>query len=248
MPFTFSHPAIVLPFSSLTSRWVSMTGLIIGSVVPDFEYFIRLQVNSIYSHTIPGLFWFDLPVGLLAVFIYQVFVKDNLIENLPTGLNSRFTRFRGIYRDGSLLAYIIILCLSVLTGAASHLFWNAFTHPHGYFVGVLPMLSKTLTIGTHHLFVYKLIQHGSTILGAAFIITFIFLMPQGKLKKNRHISGFWLQIAIVSIIVLVIRFLTGLSINQYGNVIVVVIAGALLGLIVASVSPIVIRMIRNPQL
>jgi hypothetical protein len=42
MPFTFAHPAIVLPLKHLPKRWYSLTGLIIGSMTPDFEYFIRM--------------------------------------------------------------------------------------------------------------------------------------------------------------------------------------------------------------
>ena len=49
MPFTFSHPAAVLPLRLLPRHWFSLTGLVIGSMVPDFEYFLRsmrLTVNG----------------------------------------------------------------------------------------------------------------------------------------------------------------------------------------------------------
>ncbi len=51
MPFTFSHPAIILPLKYLPQNWFSLTGLIIGSLTRDFEYFIRMKVRSNYSHT-----------------------------------------------------------------------------------------------------------------------------------------------------------------------------------------------------
>ena len=54
MPFTFSHPAIVLPLKYLPKKWFSFTGLIIGSMTPDFEYFLRMKVKSDYSHTLNG--------------------------------------------------------------------------------------------------------------------------------------------------------------------------------------------------
>ncbi|MEM7184808.1 MAG: DUF4184 family protein [Spirochaetota bacterium] len=40
MPFTFSHPAIVLPFVKFPKQWVCLSALIVGSIVPDFEYFM----------------------------------------------------------------------------------------------------------------------------------------------------------------------------------------------------------------
>jgi len=36
MPFTFSHPAIVLPLTKARLK-LSATGLIVGSTIPDFE-------------------------------------------------------------------------------------------------------------------------------------------------------------------------------------------------------------------
>jgi hypothetical protein len=55
MPFTFSHPAIILPLAYLPKKWYSMTGLVIGSLVPDFEYFLRMSMAGYHSHTIAGL-------------------------------------------------------------------------------------------------------------------------------------------------------------------------------------------------
>lgn len=236
MPFTFSHPAIVLPLSYLPKRWVSITGLVIGSMVPDFEYFLRMRVKSIYSHTWPGLFWFDLPLGLLLVFVYQILVKDRLIQHLPMVLNQRFSRFRGVDKTGSLLQYFFVVTVSVLIGAVSHIVWDGFTHANGYFVMLVPSLSNTVQLGQHRVFIYKAFQHGSTIIGAIVIILTVYALPLGYPKKNHHLIGFWLQIILVSIITLAIRLLTGLSYHQYGDIIVTLMAGGLLGLITASLT------------
>src|ERR1700712_1533317 len=96
MPFTLAHPAIVLPLRKLPKHWYSLTGLIIGSITPDFEYFIRMRVQSIYSHTLWGLFWFDIPLGLLLTFGYLSFIRDGLVDNLPPALNRRFSKCRAM--------------------------------------------------------------------------------------------------------------------------------------------------------
>ena len=90
MPFTFSHPAIILPLNYLPKKWISLTGLVIGSLTPDFEYFIRMKIESNYSHTFWGIFWFDLPLGILLTFIFHNIVKTELFKNLPKELNQRF--------------------------------------------------------------------------------------------------------------------------------------------------------------
>ncbi len=43
MPFTFAHPAAVLPFMKKQSKYISVTALILGSMAPDFEYFYILD-------------------------------------------------------------------------------------------------------------------------------------------------------------------------------------------------------------
>src|SRR5215210_2636523 len=83
MPFTFCHPAAVLVFNYFPKKWISLTGLIVGSLSPDFEYFIRMQKLSLYSHSLGGLFFFDLPVGLVLTFIYYKIVHKTVINNLP---------------------------------------------------------------------------------------------------------------------------------------------------------------------
>lgn len=43
MPFTFAHPAAVLPFAKKHSKHISVTALILGSMASDFEYFYTLD-------------------------------------------------------------------------------------------------------------------------------------------------------------------------------------------------------------
>lgn len=236
MPFTFSHPAIVLPLKFMPKRWVSITGLIIGSMVPDFEYFIRMQVKSIYSHTWVGLFWFDLPLGLVLLFVYQLFVKEAVISHLPDFLNRRFSKFRGVDNQGAFFQYFIIAALSIFIGAVSHILWDGFTHPNGYFVELLPMLSYRLQFGNHPVVVYKAIQHTSTVVGAIVIIWAIYILPLGNPKRNHHVTRFWIQVILIAVAVLIIKLLTGLSYHQIGNVIVTAISGIFIGLFITSIT------------
>lgn len=40
LPLTFAHPAAVLPFSR-KSKYIHFSALVLGSMAPDFEYFLR---------------------------------------------------------------------------------------------------------------------------------------------------------------------------------------------------------------
>ena len=232
MPFTFSHPAAVLPLNYLPKRWVSLTGLVVGSIVPDFEYFIRMRVLSIYSHTWMGLLWFDLPLGILLMYIYNKIIKDNLIDHLPMFLNRRFSAFRN---SKSSHRNSLIIIISVIIGAASHLIWDSFTHPTGYFVLHMRLLKHNVVLFQHTFLLYNILQQLSSLSGALIIIIAIWQMTPEKISIQKPITYYWLIIISTAIIVLAIRSFAGLSFKQYGDVIVTIISGLLVGLIIASV-------------
>lgn len=81
MPFTFSHPAILLPF--LKNKKLSATALIVGSTSPDLEYFFRMRMQSEISHTFSGIFLIDFPLGFIVMFVFHEIIKKPLIENAP---------------------------------------------------------------------------------------------------------------------------------------------------------------------
>ncbi|SEP14833.1 DUF4184 family protein [Paenibacillus sp. OV219] len=56
MPFTFAHPAYALPLKFINPRYLSATGLVLGSMAPDFEYFLTLEPHQTIGHSFSGLF------------------------------------------------------------------------------------------------------------------------------------------------------------------------------------------------
>jgi hypothetical protein len=234
MPFTFSHPAIVLPLAYLPSRWFSMTGLIIGSVVPDFEYFIRMRLRSDYSHTVGGLFWFDLPLGLLLAFIFHVMVKIRLFDNLPSFLQSRFSTFRAFDWHTYCVQNWLFVVISILIGAASHIAWDGFTHKNGYFVQVFPALSHSVGILDSQVPILKILQHASTLIGGLVIAYAIYQLPTSPIKPSSISLKFWAIVLGLALTILFIRMVGGLDLKQYGNVIVTAISAGLIALTLTS--------------
>ena len=234
MPFTFSHPAVVLPLNRLSKRWISLTALVIGSLTPDFEYFIRMKVYSTYSHNWTGLFWFDLPLGLLLLMIYNYLVKNKLIGHLPVYFNKRFSQFKNSGRQYFGHNFLIIL-LCLLIGAASHIFWDSFTHPTGYFVVHHHFLSHKIIIQHFTIPVYNILQHLSTLMGIIIILYAINQLQPGETTKVKQIAPYWIKVVVISALILLIRMLSGLKLHDYGDVIMSGISGLLIGLIIVSV-------------
>ena len=208
MPFTPAHPAIILPLLKLGSRQLSATALILGAVAPDFEYFLKMDVNSVHSHTLTGLFYFDVPLTVVLAFVFHLVVKKNLIQNLPVFFQMRFHPFisfdfKAYFRD----RYGVFL-VSALIGSASHLFWDGFTHLDGFFVQNMPYVYKDRVFpfqGARYPLWYAL-QHISTFAGLTIILLAMIFMKPHPVHVVKPRWKYWIIIALLTMLIVLIRF------------------------------------------
>ncbi len=206
MPFTFSHPAAIIPAKILPRRWISLTALVIGSITPDFEYFIRMKNLGLYGHTFAGIFWFDLPIALALTYVYHLMVRDSLIDNLPRFLRSRLTRFKQFNWPAYARENIWVVLVCLVVGISSHLFWDAFTHRTGYFVNRIPwLLANTEVFGVEHVRFY-ILQNISSLVGMICVIVAILSMPRDIDTEKRSIIKYWLIAGLITITITAIRF------------------------------------------
>jgi hypothetical protein len=238
MPFTFSHPAIVLSLTYLPRQWFSLTGLVIGSLTPDFEYFLRMRIQSNYSHTISGLFWFDLPLGLLLAFIFHRIVRDSLFDNLPTILKSRLSTFKQFDWREYFKRNWLTVTFSILLGAASHIFWDSFTHDHGFFAQTIPALTNSVDVFGRQIPNFKILQHLSTLFGGLVIAFVLFKLPQDKNIFGEFSLKYWSILTALAFTIIAIRLLSGLDYKSYGHLIVTCISA---GLISLTLTPMLIK-------
>lgn len=234
MPFTFSHPAIVLPATALPKRFYSLTGLIIGSVTPDFEYFIRMQGLSMYSHTIAGIFWFDLPLGFLLAFIYHGIVRDALVANLPGVFRTRLSQFCQFNWPGYVKKNWPIVIVSLIIGATSHLFWDSFTHEDGFFVLHLPILQKNVEVFGFTRPICNICQHLSTVVGGVAILYYILQLPKDERYAQPFDIKYWVIIFVISLLILVLKDVTGHGHRSFEKTIVTIISSGLIAITVTS--------------
>ena len=227
MPFTLSHPAIVLPFR----KYFSVTGLVFGSMSPDFEYFIRMQIKNEIGHTIVGILVFCLPMSILFSFIFHYGIKVSLIQNCPLFLKRRWQGFEdfdwGIYFKKNWLNVVI----SIMIGSFSHIFWDSFTHYDGVIVYHFPILQ----IEIYKIEIYRILQHSSSFLGALYIFYIVYRLPKTKIINCPN-GYYWLKITLLTMIMVGVRFLF-LPISL-GNFIVTVMMSVFISL---SIVPILNR-------
>ncbi|AXB55275.1 DUF4184 family protein [Flavobacterium fluviale] len=232
MPFTFSHPAIILPLRYLPKKWFSLTALIIGSLTPDFEYFLRMKVKSVYSHTISGIFWFDLPLAILLIFIFHNITRDLLFHNLPAIIKDRILHFTDFNWNTYFRTNWLIVLLSALIGIISHIFWDGFTHNHGYFVNQIDILKNSISLFGSEIPFWKIAQHASSLTGAIIIIVTFIQLPQHFTPSNSGRRTYWSFVILFSFSVLFVRFLSNPKALHIGNLIVSIIASSLIAIIV----------------
>ncbi len=234
MPLTFSHPALVLPAKYLPKRWVSLTGLVVGSVTPDFEYFIRMKVESTYSHTWLGMLWFDFPLALLLSFIYHSIVRNSFICHLPVFMRKRLSRFLNFNWTDYFKHHFFTVCICLLVGIASHIFWDSFTHPRGDFVKLIPALKENSSLFGFHFINFNLLQNISTIVGG--LVVFYAIMqipPEVNYATSPNPVYYWIIVIGTGIVAANLRVLMGIHYWEYLNVITSFATGLMAGSIIA---------------
>ncbi len=239
MPFTGSHPAIILPL--LKSNLFSVSGLIMGSMVPDFEFFITLRSHVVHGHSFWPMFWLNLPLSLLCISMYHIVVKDQLVVNLPFYFRKRFQPFLTFdwvfYFKSN---YLKVIC-SILIGNLSHLFMDAFTHFDGFFVQRIPLLRYLY----FNIPLFDILQYGLSLAGAFYILHFIHKMPSKKVKGDylkRNMIVYWVLVALAILLVYVLSYDTK-DYENFGARIVFLCAGFLIGLFLTSLW----NKIKNPK-
>lgn len=226
MPFTFAHPIAVLPF--LKRNYFSATGLIVGSIVPDFESFFKMRAGGEHSHTLAGILYFDLPIGCILALIFHMLIKETLIDNSPLFIQQRFC----VLRQADFVSYFKknywIVGYSILLGAATHLLWDGFTHGGGIFVKQVEFLNKTRIPfqGVRYPLWYSL-QHFFSVVGLLILSTHIIRMPISETTYHKPSWIFWLLIVSTTGGIFYLRFIFGPAMNE-GNTVVALVS-ALLG-------------------
>jgi len=165
MPLTFAHPAAAVPLAKPLRRVGPLSALIIGSMAPDFPYFVPLHVSRAATHGLVSLVWFCVPVGIAAYIIFHIGLKRPLVALLPGSVQRRLIPFARQAMPCTATAWGA-LAISVFVGGLTHVAWDSFTHPDGPAVRAFPLLTHVLfSISGYDVAVFKVLQHGSTAIG-----------------------------------------------------------------------------------
>ena len=222
MPFTLSHPAIILPF--LKSKKWSATALIVGAMSPAFEYFFRMRMQREISHSLLGIFTIDFPLGFIVMFTFHQIIKKPLLENAPVFLQKRLRELKESNWVDYFKNNVVTVLLSFFIGTVSHIFWDSMTHWDGFMVQSFSFFNVEL----FSLPFYKIAQHISSIIGLIWIVFYSSKLPKENAVVNPINRNYWTVSILFSLLFIAVRFYFGTELDQIGNAIVSIISPTVL--------------------
>jgi hypothetical protein len=179
MPFTFAHPAAVLPLRR-RFKWLQTVPLIVGSVTPDLPYFIpaRLSRVTLETHTFWGSFWVDIPIGMV-VLLFGFLFRRPLVALLRPRARALCLQAVEHFKDQPL--HWVLAPLAILIGTWTHLVWDSFTHDNGWVVRRVAALSAPITLGDYTGSLCHLMQYASSLAGLAIMAIWYLRLPTPKI-------------------------------------------------------------------
>lgn len=166
MPWTFAHPAAVLPFRPL--KHLSFSALVIGSIAPDVGYYFGRFDLAAAAHTLRGLVTICLPTGLALISLVRILHRP-IATLLPSPHRQALLPLPRMPRLTPSTMWRV--SLSVMIGAATHVVWDSFTHGTGYLVATRALLRvPVFVLGTRSIPLFDVLQHASTALGVGILV------------------------------------------------------------------------------
>jgi len=175
MPFTFAHPAAVLPLRR-RFKTLQTVPLIVGSVAPDLPYFIPARLNHLMfaTHTFSGSFWLDVPIGMVTL-LFGFLFRRPLVALLTPRARALCLQSVEHFRDQPL--HWVLAPFAMLLGTWTHLLWDSFTHDNGWMVRRVAALSAPITFGGYTGTVCHVLQYVSSVAGLVILAIWFRRLP-----------------------------------------------------------------------
>ena len=183
MPFTISHAAAVLPLRKLR---LPLAAMMIGSMAPDFPYFLPGDLSRADTHDLEGVFLVCWPMGLAVWLLFVHLLERPSIELLPEPWRLRIPHSDSSFTFKSLA----LASLGIIVGALTHVAWDAFTHGDTPMTRLVPLLGEeAFSIRGRTVRVYFILQVLSSVAGLIALAWWALRLRHDKPKtRAAHLS------------------------------------------------------------
>ena len=198
MPFTISHAAAVLP---LQKTGLPLAALMIGSMSPDFAYFLPGEPLREQTHSIAGLFWFCWPASVALWLLFVRVLEQPTLALLPDRWHARFAPSD---REISVKT-LARASAAIILGAATHILWDSFTHRGTAVVDALPALhSVAFHVNGWRIRWFMVLQHLSSVFGLLALLIWAWRLPPihsfpRSLPSASHATRLWAVAILIAV-------------------------------------------------
>jgi len=159
VPFTLSHAAAVLPAAR---RPLVPSALVAGAMAPDVTLFASFGPSYPVTHSIGAVFGWDVLLAIIMLAVWYGVLREPLLALVPVCVSRRVPpRRRWRWLD------LFWIPMSASLGAASHVFWDSFTHHRSIAIWGWQWLNARLMGG---LTVFDALQYLSSVAGLVAIV------------------------------------------------------------------------------
>jgi len=141
----------------------------VGSISPDFGYYVGCFDMATTAHTLLGLLIVCLPTGLTLLVLIRILHRP-VANLLPQPHRQAILSLPRMPQHASPMT-VLYVSAAIILGAVTHNIWDSFTHRAGYVVvRWSPLQMPAFMRGTKTVWVFEVLQHASTAIGLIIVV------------------------------------------------------------------------------
>lgn len=152
----------------------------IGSMSPDFAYFVPGDFTRVETHSAAGLFVFCWPVSLALWLLFVRVLELPTFALLPENWRTRFPSSNGAFT----FQVLALASVAVILGALTHVVWDSFTHRGTVVVKAIPALhAVAFYVDGWRIRWFLVLQVASSAFGLLALAIWAWRLPPGQYPK-----------------------------------------------------------------
>lgn len=130
MPYTFSHIGFILPIKKKCATSFSTTGLVFGSLAPDYDILFRFTNNRyhIFQYDLETIFLIIFPLALLSAYLFHLFCRAIIIQHSPKSIQENYLKYTDVSLHRIFYIQFFKLTISILIAIFLHLLLDFLCH------------------------------------------------------------------------------------------------------------------------
>ena len=215
MPYTFAHIGFIAPVKKKWQTNFSTTGLVFGSIAPDYDILFRLTNvrMHLFQYDIVCILFMIFPLALVSALFFHLFCSAVLFNNLPAFYQNKFKEYKAFDFIETFKKDYLSISLSILFAIILHLILDFFCHCLNAYqtrLTILQLFHNQLLGDVSYFFaIYGLPVLFSL---AGFIILFPYIFKEKDILKHLKFSRqqllFWLWILVNTFLFTLLKFYT----------------------------------------